>query len=202
MSDERHAARQVERLFQGQALKVAGPVVVILGDRPVDGMPSGEMVKRVRFGVPLAAEANALCIVFSGGVTAGNESEAELMRRIARAEFPENHIPFILEDRSLDTIGNAYFTGRLIEKTEHGGVIVATSPFHAARADYIFRHVLGEDVVTRTFGPPPEGPSDSEEEAFELARFMLDDLKPMDLDELWSRMKTIHPYYSGSVTGG
>ena len=181
-------------------MKVARPVVVILGDRPVEGMPSVEMVKRVKFGVPLAQQEDALCIVFSGGVTAGKESEAELMDRMARMEFPHIPIPFVLEKRSIDTIGNAYFAGRLIERMEHGKVIVATSPFHALRAGYIFKHVLGDDVDTRTFGPLPAEASASEAEAFELARFMLDDLKPMDLDELWRRMITIHPYYSGSVT--
>ncbi len=179
---------------------MARPVVVILGDRPVEGMPSMEMVKRVRFGVPLAEQEDALCIVFSGGVTSGKESEAELMDRMARMEFPEIPIPFVLEKRSVDTIGNAYFTGRLIERMEHGHIIVATSPFHALRAGYIFKHVLGDDVDTRTFGPLPAEASASEAEAFELARFMLGDLKPMDLDELWRRMITIHPYYSGSVT--
>ncbi|MBI2145552.1 YdcF family protein [Candidatus Woesearchaeota archaeon] len=48
------------------------------------------------------------------------------------------------EDHSLDTIGNAFFARKLfLEPNGWNKVVVVTSKFHARRAEFIFRKVLG-----------------------------------------------------------
>lgn len=175
------------------------PIVVILGCRPEGENPTAEMVKRVRHGIGVADRIAAPAVVFSGGRTSGRYSEAHLMHRIAEEEFPWFDLPSYIEARSLDTIGNAYFSARILQTTAYAGLCVVTSPYHIERAEYIFRRVIGGDITGDTFGLKPEGIPRSEEEGMELARMLLADVRPGDLDEIWRRMKNSHPYYSDGV---
>lgn len=171
-------------------------IVIVLGDRPEGDSPTSEMVRRVRHGVQVAKRLESAAIIFSGGRTSGRYSESHLMHGIAEEEFPEFTLPAMLESRSLDTIGNAYYSGRLLESVRHEGLCLVTSPYHIERAEYIFGRVIGGQITADTYGKPPALRSPSEEEAWELARVLLEGIRPGDLDAAWSRMITMHPYYS------
>lgn len=172
--------------------------VIVLGNRPDGETPSPEMVKRVKHGVELAQRMGAV-IIFSGGRTSGRYSEALLMQRVAEDEFPGLSLPSVLEPESLDTIGNAYYCAKLLSGFGHGGISVVTSPYHLQRSKYIFTRVMGKGVVMQTFGPIPEELQASEQQPFELARLILDRIKPWDTGTLWKRMKEMHPFYSDGL---
>lgn len=56
----------------------------------------------------------------------------------------------LVEDYSEDTIGNAFFTKiRFLEPNNWNNVIVVTSKFHANRALYVFKKVLGSGFNVR-----------------------------------------------------
>ncbi len=170
-------------------------VVVVLGCRPDGDRPTPELVQRVREGLRVAALAQSRLIIYSGGRTAGGHSEAFLMQKIAEEEFPGYSVNAILECSSTDTISNAYYTARILEKIVYDRICIVTSPYHVKRSAYIFNRVLGREVETSTFGPEPETLPASEEEGMELARYILDGVETMNLDEIWRRMTTMHPYF-------
>ncbi len=178
----------------------AGTIIVVLGDRPDGDTPTEEMLKRVRLGVRLVAEEDASLIIYSGGRTSGRHSEGFLMQQIAEDEFPDLAMPAVIEPKSLDTIGNAYFTARVLENVNFERMFVVTSPSHATRAGFIFNSVFEGRAEVRTFGQVPDRPSVNEEEAMELAHLILDGIEPMDLDAVWRRMKDMHPYYMSDNT--
>lgn len=170
-------------------------IVIVLGDRPDGERPSPEMVSRVRHGFGLALKVGGV-ILYSGGRTSGRYSEALLMQRVAEDEFPEVQLPSMLESQSLDTIGNAYYSARMLKWFEHESITVVTSPYHVERSGYIFRQVMGKGVTMGTFGHVPDQLAESERQPFELARLLLDDMKPWDIEGLWEKMRKMHPFYS------
>lgn len=176
-------------------------VVVVLGCRPDGDRPTPEMVKRVRCGVEAAkGTAKERCLLmFSGGRTAGTFSEASVMHRVYEEMFPDAAIPSVLENRSLDTIGNAFFCSSLLEGLEYDNVIVVTSPYHINRSRYLFSFMLGHKVSYRTFGRVPADYTKEERKSLQMAREMMKGIKRGDLEAIWKRMSDVHPLYSADV---
>ena len=58
--------------------------------------------------------------------------------------IPESAI--LLEDKSKDTIGNAYFTKEMLMQYERvlKSISVVTSRFHVPRTQYVFNKIFGE----------------------------------------------------------
>lgn len=80
-------------------------------------------------------------IIFSSGHTSGSAypSEAEAMRDYLRQKFPE--IPedaVILEERSLDTWGNAKEVRKIIKQHGFQNIGLLTVGFHLERAAFLF----------------------------------------------------------------
>lgn len=82
-------------------------------------------------------------ILFSGGVTSGDEvgSEAESMKKYLRTRFDSTQIPdkkIILEARSINTKENAKFTGRIVKEYSFKKIGLLTLGFHSRRAEKFF----------------------------------------------------------------
>jgi uncharacterized SAM-binding protein YcdF (DUF218 family) len=66
------------------------------------------------------------------------------------------------EEESVETIGNAYFSKvNILEPNQWKSIIVVTSDFHVARAEYNFKRVLGKEYNIRF--EESEGPVSREE---------------------------------------
>ncbi len=179
-------------------------VVVVLGCRPDGSNPTPEMVKRVRCGVETATGvARGSCmLMFSGGRTSGRASEASVMHSVYEEMFPEKTIPSVLENRSLDTIGNAFFCSSLLALMDYDRIIVVTSPYHLNRSRYLFSYMLGHSVTCRTFGPVPVQYTQEERKSLMMARALLKGTQKGDLADIWRRMSDVHPLYAGSGDAG
>ena len=171
-------------------------VVVVLGCRPDGNRPTSEMRKRVRHGVEVAMQEGSSLLLFSGGRTASIESEASIMHRVYETDFSEVSIPSILENRSLDTIGNAYFSVSILSHVDFERLIVVRSPSHVRRSAYLFSFMLGSEVATSTFGKVPEEMTAVEERRLKMAKTLFEDVRSGDMDEIWKRMRSFHPLYS------
>jgi len=173
-------------------------VVVVLGCRPDGNRPTPELTRRVRHGVETALRASKRgesILLFSGGKTSVAESEASIMQREYELNYPDAAIPSILENRSLDTIGNAYFSARILNRLGHSRIVVVTSPFHVPRSKYIFSFILGRRVESSTFGTVPATVPEEEKAPLEMAKHLFAGIKRGDLDAVWERMLIMHPYY-------
>ncbi|MBX8634090.1 MAG: YdcF family protein [Thermoplasmata archaeon] len=173
-------------------------VVVVLGCRPDGNRPTPELTRRVKHGVETAMRASKRgesMLLFSGGKTSGTESEASIMHRDYELNYRDIAIPSILENRSLDTIGNAYFSARILKRLEYGRIVVVTSPFHVPRSKYLFSFILGRRVGSSTFGAVPGTVPKEEKAPLEMAKHLFAGVKSGDLDAVWGRMRRMHPYY-------
>jgi hypothetical protein len=108
------------------------------------------MAMRVDGAVPLLRDHPDAVVVLCGGGFDPRSTEAHKMQRqlLARGFV---HTRTIVEDDSVDTVGNAVFSKlRLLQEglpIDAGRAVVVTSEFHAVRALSIFRRVYGPAFV-------------------------------------------------------
>ena len=100
-----------------------------------DGKPSDALDRRTQLAVSLFKRGVAPKIIFTGGVGAGNISEAEAAASLAES-LGVARSAMILEERSTSTEENAAFARA---QTNAERVVVATDGFHVFRATRIFR---------------------------------------------------------------
>jgi len=85
-------------------------------------------------------------------------TEAQAMREYAiNLGVKPEHI--YLEENSMDTLGNAYFSKQFFLKYNWKSIIIITSNFHLARTQYLFKKVYGREfnfeiIPSLTFLPP------------------------------------------------
>jgi len=114
-------------------------VAIVLGapSRP-DGTPSPAQRRRVRAAVALAESGRAGHLLMSGGPVTDARAEAVTMRDLALAQgIAADRVT--IEDRSLNTIGNARLSAPIIVWHGWRRLAVVTDVFHLPRAIYVFR---------------------------------------------------------------
>src|ERR1035437_196996 len=82
-------------------------------------------------------------IIFSGGFTKGKnkDSEAKAMFNCLKNYDPKfKNEDIILEEISIDTAGNAYEVGKIIDKDSE--VVLLTTSYHLVRSKKIFKNYL------------------------------------------------------------
>ena len=130
-------------------------------------------------------------------------TEAAAMKKVAVAEGanPDN---IILEEESLDTLGNAYFCKKLfLVPNDWRSVIVLMSDHHAERSEYLFRKVLGPSFnitihpVSIDLTPEERAAKDTmHAKSIALAKKWLDPIADGDDAAIWQLMSTKHPAYA------
>ncbi len=105
-------------------------VLVVLGNEPLDdATPTVDTVARVTKAVEFQKEHPASLLVFTGGPTAGNTSEARMMADLAIAQgVPEKSIR--LEEKARSTSQNASLTARLIRQVNPRRVLIVSKADH------------------------------------------------------------------------
>lgn len=143
-------------------------------------------------------------VVVSGGHsfmldTPPSISEAAVMRRYALHEgIPDTNI--YVEDKSLDTIGNALFTKtRIVVPSDWEHLMVVTSASHLPRTLKIFQHIMGSDFDIKGI-PAPERVT-ARERAYELIgavmmKEVLRGTKPGDDEAIRERLFDLVPGYA------
>lgn len=121
--------------------------LVVLGARVLPGgVPSGALVARVEQAVALYHQGVAPWLLLSGGVGAHPPSEARVMRELAvAAGVPASAC--VLEEDSLSTEANAWFSARVLRERGARRVVVVSDPYHLLRARQCFRRE-GLEVAT------------------------------------------------------
>jgi uncharacterized SAM-binding protein YcdF (DUF218 family) len=121
-------------------LHPADTIIVIGGDHKPE---------RVKHAVDLYNQGYAPVVIISAGtkVLEGDEllPEAEVMHRQASASGLSDSV-LIVEDESLSTFQNAYYTKSICEDHGFRSVLLVTSMYHSRRARRIFLDVFGSDI--------------------------------------------------------
>lgn len=132
-------------------------VVVLGGGVSPDGELSAWSRERLAVALELVDRGLALNLIVSGGWALTEPRpprlEAEVMADRAAERMDADRIR--MEQRSRDTIGNAWFVREIIEEEGWTRLCCVTSDFHVPRASWIFRRVM--PGVTCTWVPAPSG---------------------------------------------
>jgi len=116
-------------------------------------------------------------------------TEAEKMALyLIKKGIPKKQI--ILEKKSKDTIGNAYFVKKIfLKKNEKKGIII-TSLFHLERVKYVFKKIFGKDYQLDFIGVKENLPKEKEKQILEKQKKLLEKIK-----EILLPMKTGNHLY-------
>ncbi|MEK7150989.1 MAG: YdcF family protein [Patescibacteria group bacterium] len=103
-------------------------------------------------------------IIVSGGYSTWMKfkpkyREADVMQNyLIKQDIPKDLV--LIERKSRDTIGNAYFSKQIIKKfPKWKNLLIVTTKGHDARSRWTFKRVLGEKYQTTFFGVPTKLPS-------------------------------------------
>lgn len=122
----------------------ADAIVVIGGGVAEDGTLAGWTPARLERGLALVDEGVAGHLVVSGGwglnLARPPRTEAEVMAELAGRRMDPARIH--LDPEARDTVGNAWFTGRIVRRQGWRSLCIVTSDFHVLRAAWIFCRVL------------------------------------------------------------
>ena len=150
-------------------------------------------------------------IVLSGGYSVWfsrkpKYSEAQVMKNyLITSGFSKNLL--FIEDRSRDTIGNAYFSKQIIKNfPKCRNILIVTTRGHAGRSNWIFKKVFGNIYKFSFWEVPSYLPSFTnnpgrkayESYLIKTYKWLLGAAAEGDDKNIYKLMKKLHPAYSNS----
>lgn len=173
--------------------------VIILGNRLRSTQIHHELKGRMDVGINVFRDKTAKYLILSGGKTnpSVNLSEAEVMRNYAIMRGISLEV-IILEYNSMDTIGNAYFTRKIVDKIRCSNVYVVSSCYHMERVKFIFEMCYGKNYnmfFNYCFPFHNQDAEKKEKDSIKLAEDFFRNITPGDIDEIEKRLFSLHPLY-------
>lgn len=175
--------------------------VVVLGNRLDSTAIHPELRGRMDVGIRVFEGTDAEYLLLSGGRANPDVplSESEVMRRYA-VENGVAHDELLLEDSSLDTIGNGYFCRLLLADRDLAvsTVHLVTSCYHVDRATFVFEQCFGDDCRIETdacYESGVTGTGASEDRSLDAAREFFAPVPEADLAAIRARLAEAHALY-------
>lgn len=178
-------------------------VVVVLGHQLRSESIHPELRGRVDAGIDALRSTDASYLLFSGGSTnpVVSADECEVMREYA-IERGVDPTRVLLETRAEDTIGNGYFSRRLVDEIgeEIATIYIVSSCYHMESAEYVFRQCFGDeyDVDGSYCHETAESgdPRGHDHEKLVQLREFFEPVDPGDMPAIRRRLVKAHDYYS------
>lgn len=130
-------------------------------------------------------------------------TEAAAMKELA-VKLGAQPDSVLLEESSVDTLGNAYFCKKLfLGPNKWHKVVVLMADHHAERSEYLFRKVLGptyeltiHPVAVPLTNKERSAKAERHKKSLALANQYLDQIPDGDDAAIWKLMSTKHPGYA------
>ena len=173
-------------------------IIVLAGGISKTRELSKNSQERVKKGVELFKQKKAPILIMSG-----TRNEAQAMRDYTQTlGIPGKNI--LLEEKSRDTIGNAYFTKvQYLKPRNFKKFIIVTSDYHIPRVQYIFRKVLGskfeinfEGVVSNISPENKSFNNANEKISLLMTKFWVWNIKDGDDEKILEKLYQL-PEYGG-----
>ncbi|GAB3030386.1 YdcF family protein [Natronobiforma cellulositropha] len=181
-------------------------VVVVLGHRLVGETIHPHLERRVERGLSVLEERPERGpLVFTGGAASPGVSSRECDVMAAYAlERGIDRDRIRLEGRALDTIGNGYFSRRVVDGLSEPGdrVVVVTADYHAARAAVVFERCFGDAYEVDASAVVETAMAErqpAEERRLAASREFFEGVAPGDLETVGRRLLERHELYDGTV---
>jgi uncharacterized SAM-binding protein YcdF (DUF218 family) len=181
-------------------------IIIVLGNRLKTKGIHSELKGRMDTAINLYHESLVsrnrldLFLILSGGKANPNVglSESEIMRIYAKdKQIPEGKI--LVEDQSLDTIGNAFFTMNIVNGLKDvTRIYVVSSCYHMNRVKYIFSMCYGNRYdLNFNICYPHEMADSADKEAISLglATNFFGDITAGDIKAIGIKLRTQHDLY-------
>ena len=178
--------------------------VVVLGNRLLKHAIHTELKGRMDVAVETYNVTDSNIMLLSGGRTNAfiDVTEASVMAEYAISRgMDQSHI--VLEEHSLDTIGNAYFTRNAMDAIGiTSSLYVVSSCYHMSRVRYVFEMCFGNNrKMDFNHCFKCDFSQESENRSMEMAKKFFDGVTPGDIEEIKGRIYSKHNLYSmSSVT--
>ena len=171
-------------------------LIIVLGSRVNGNKIHDELRRRLDTAISLTGANTKLLL--SGGLTNPvlQKSEARIMMEYVISKgVPENAV--MLEEGSLDTIGNGVFSMLLIKGMPIPDVVyVISSCYHMNRTEFIFRKCFGTSYNLDFSHCSHFERSDIDEgRSMGMAEKFFKNMKAGDIDSIYSHMLRTHPLY-------
>ena len=176
--------------------------VIVLGRKETSDDPEDyELKGRIRIGIEVLQRYDGDYLILSGGKTSSRIPECEIMAKYAIG-LGVDSARIVKECHSLDTIGNGYFTRKLIDSLKNvKSVCVVSSCYHMPRVKYVFEMCFGNNKKMDFNHCFEFGFSqDSEKRKMEITRKFFDGVTAGDIDEIKARIYSKHNLYNTSLT--
>jgi len=175
-------------------------VVIVLGNKLRSNHIHQELKGRMDVGIKVFMEKEAHFMVLSGGKSNPyiKYAECEIMRDYAVSKGI-NPDKIIMDSKSLDTIGNAYFTRRIIEKLGNvKNICVISSCYHMKRVEFIFRMCYGYNfnlIFDFCYDCDSQN-KEKEEKKLSRAKDFFAGISPGDIDKIERKIFSSHKLYA------
>ncbi len=173
-------------------------VIIVLGSRLSSQEIHPQLKGRLDVALGFGSTLKNPHYIVSGGKTNQNvpKTEAKAMSEYLISNGV-NRKQIFLEERSMDTIGNAYFSRLLLKKLgDPSNIFVITSCYHMNRSKFIFDYCFGNGFrlnYEHCFKYQVE--DDDEEESLKKAYDFFKGIVPGDYVEIGFRLISTHPLY-------
>ncbi len=183
-------------------------IIILAGGVNTDGSLPEQPQQRVLKGIELYRAGVAPKIIMSGKWALWLEESPAKTEAVAMKEYAvQMGVPtedIILEEDSVDTVGNAYFTKiKILKPRGWHKVAVVTSDYHVERTRFIFEHVLGTEYKTDVIGALStlspedfEAKKERENKSLTILKSWLEKLHPLTDEKVHELMSTKHPGYA------
>lgn len=177
-------------------------IVVSLGHRLKSETIHPHLKRRVDASIDAFRRTDARHLFFSGGRAnpAIPKTECEVMRAYA-VERGGDQTRLHLDEQALDTIGNGFFTRRMVDELDEeiATVHVVTADYHAKRAKFVFEQCYGDRYeITVDHCIETDVPSNQtrEQQRVRQVREFFNGITPGDAAAIRRRMHEAHDLYS------
>lgn len=172
--------------------------VIILGNKLQSNQLNPELKGRMDCGINVFKTYSANVLILSGGRSNPviEVEECELMKNYAIQNGVDEE-KILLEKSSLDTIGNAVFTRKIIDSIPGFlKIFIVTSCYHKERACYIFNKCYGNHFelnFNNCYDYP--GNAEHEQKSLNLAMKFFEDIEPGNFEKISNRLYKSHLLY-------
>jgi vancomycin permeability regulator SanA len=179
-------------------------IVIVLGNRLISNDLHEEPKGRMDAAIGLWSSLENCLLLVSGGRANSSvpKTECDAMKGYAVMKGVPSDL-VIRDPNALDTIGNAYFSRRILDTLpDIKFVYVVTSCYHSPRAEYIFKFCLGPKYILDAktcydSGRLTEMPKC---DSFDSARSFFSGIAPGSIEEIGIRLREQHSLYRDLVT--
>jgi hypothetical protein len=182
---------------------------IILGFRlKDDGTMTNVLKGRLEKAIKFYRSKKISKILLSGGIA---NSRSKISESKVMSDYLVSHgIPkssILIEDKSLDTFGNAIYSKSIVRKLKAKKCFVFTSDYHLRRSKIIFGKIFGNICELEFVGCGGWTPSiiayvvSGREKNFSRAtEIMMQNLKTGDHKSISKRIFEMHPFYNKNVS--